>query len=205
MISFKHYLEEQKRDTLVYAFGRYNPPTRGHILHFMAVRDYAIKIGARYEIFISKTVDNKKNPVPVADRIEYVKKAAPVLLTLEPATNMFSIVEVLANSPIKRLVYMAGSDYFDEASSEKAMFDRLVSFAREKGIELTVQMSRQREPQEQISGSALRRAAITNDFKTFLAASPIGMGRIAERDVARMFELTKQGLAAVPPKRKTAA
>lgn len=198
MNSFKQYLQEQDLTTLVYAFGRYNPPSRGHILHFQAVRDLAIKLGMPYELFISKTVDHKKNPVPVAERIEYIKKALPVIHSLVPAVNMFTIIDELATlGNKKRLVYVAGSDYF-EAKEEQAMMTRLQSYAKEKGMELTVQMSRQREPQAEISGTALRQAALNNDFKTFLAASPVGMGRLTEKDVSRMFELTKQGLAVAP-------
>lgn len=198
MISFKQYLEEQqRRDVLVYAFGRYNPPTRGHILHFHAVQDYAVKLGCSYEIFISKTVDNKKNPVPVEARIEYIKKAFPQMITPAPTVNMFTVIDTYANSRTKRLVYMAGSDYF-ENNADKGMFDRLQSYAKEKGIELTVQMSRQREPMGDVSGTALRTAAMNNDFETFLKASPVGMGRLTEKDVRQMFELTKQGLSGRP-------
>lgn len=197
-MSFKQFLEEQGSDTLVFAFGRYNPPTRGHIQHFQAMRDFAVKHDARYEIFISKTVDNKKNPVPVEDRIAYIQKAAPVLLPPTPETNMFSVVEQLAGGRTKRLVYMAGSDYF-EGAGEQAMLTRLKSWAAEKGIELTVQATGNREAG--ISGTALRQAAMNNDFKTFLSASPVGMGRVTERDVAKMFQLTKQGLSAAPVKK----
>jgi hypothetical protein len=47
----------------------------------------------------------------------------------------------------------------------------------------------------------LRRAALQDDFETFLHASPVGMGRITEKDVARMFELTKQGMSTPTAKR----
>jgi hypothetical protein len=194
VITFKQYLEEQRMDTLVYAFGRYSPPTRGHITHFHAVREYARKNGFRYELYVSKTVDNKKNPIPVEDKIAYIKKAAPEMLPANPATNMFSIVEGLANSPIKRLVYFAGGDYFEEGNPDRQMFSRLEAFAAEKGITLSVQSSGERSGG--ISGTALRQAAMNDDFETFLKASPIGMGRITEKDVRYMFELTKRGLAA---------
>jgi len=200
MNSFKEYLHEQQDiKSLVYAFGRYNPPSRGHILHFQAVRELAIKLGMPYELYISKTVDHKRNPVSVAERIAYIKKALPVIHSVTPTINMFTIVDDMAALGKKRLVYVAGSDYF-EAKEEQAMMTRLQSYAKEKGMELTVQMSRQREPE--ISGTALRQAALNDDFKTFLQASPVGMGRITQQDVARMFELTKQGLSAAPVKAK---
>ena len=194
MISFQQYIEEQKADTLVFTFGRYSPPTRGHIIHFLGAREYARQHGYRYEMFVSKTVDNKKNPIPVEEKIAYIHKAAPVLITPVAATNMFTVVESYANTPIKRLVYMAGGDYFEEGSADRQMFTRLKSWAAEKGMELSVQSSGQRATG--VSGTALRRAAFQDDFETFLRASPVGMGRITEKDVARMFELTKQGLAA---------
>lgn len=204
MITFKQFLEEQGNDTLVYAFGRYSPPTRGHIAHFQTVRDIAQKNRARYEIFVSKTVDNKKNPVPVQDKIDYIHKALPQMLPPSPAMNMFSIIEQYAGSPIKNLIYVAGGDYFEEGSPERQMFDRLKAFAAEKGINLSVQSSGERV--EGISGTTLRQAVMNDDFATFLKVSPVGIGKLTEADVRRMFDITKQGLsapaAAKPAKKK---
>lgn len=201
MNSLKQFLKEADSKTLVFCFGRYNPPTKGHILHFEAMRSFAAANGYRYETYISKTVDNKKNPVPVEARIVYIKKAFPAMLPLNPATNMFTVVKQLSETGVfKNLIYMAGSDYFED-SADKDFFNRLVAHAAQNGVHLTAQMSRQREPQSELSGTVLRRAALTDDFATFLAVSPVGMGRLTEQDVRKMFELTKQGLQLPTAKR----
>lgn len=200
MLSFKQYLQEQDSKMFVFAFGRYSPPTRGHIGHFQTVKDYARKINAPYTIYISRTVDNKKNPVPVEEKIAYIKKAIPDL-QLEPAVNMFTILgDLIERGGITDIVYFAGGDYFSD-KGERAMFDRLAAEAQKAGINLKVQSSGERS--EGISGTALRQAVMNDDFETFLRASPVGIGRLTEQDARRMFETTKQGLAAAPAKKPT--
>lgn len=197
-ITFKQFLHEQSSGTFVFAFGRYSPPTRGHVAHFQHVKDYAKKIGAPYTVYVSKKVDHKRNPVPVEEKVAYIKKAIPDL-HIEPAVNMFTILgDLIERGGITDIVYFAGGDYFTD-QAERAMFDRLQMEAQKVGINLKVQSSGERT--EGISGTALRQAVVNNDFKTFLHASPVGIGRVTEQDVARMFEITKQGLATVPKTR----
>lgn len=191
MLTFKQYLTEQQSNTFAFAFGRYSPPTKGHIAHFLAVKRYAEDHHCPYTVFVSKTVDNKKNPVPVQDKIWYIKRAIPDLL-IQPATNMFSIVEEIGSSKrYQKLVYLAGGDYFSDPN-ERAMFDRLEKFAAGKGIELSVENTGERTPG--ISGTELRRAVMRGDFQTFVQVSPMGIGNITEQDVLRMYEITRRGL-----------
>ncbi len=191
MKTFKQWLMESQSDTFVYAFGRYSPTTRGHIAHFMAIKAYAEKNNIPYTVYTSKTVDNKKNPVPVDAKIAYIKKAIPDL-QIAPAVNMFKLVDELLPQGFKKIIYFAGGDYFEEGSEENKMFTRLVSHASAQGVELVAMSSGERTPG--ISGSDLRAAVKNGDFATFAAASPLGIGRVTEQDVRDMFELCQRNL-----------
>lgn len=192
MKTFKQWLAEAESDTFVYAFGRYSPPTKGHIAHFEAIKKFATANNVPYMVYTSRSVDNKKNPVPVDAKIAYIKKAIPDL-QIAPAINMFKLLDELLPQGYKRIIYFAGGDYFEEGSEENKMFSRLVSYAAQHGVELTAQSSGDRTPG--ISGSDLRRAVVAGDFATFAAASPIGKGNLTEDDARQMFELCRNVLA----------
>jgi len=193
--SFKQWLKEtEEPQTLVFAFGRMNPPTRGHIMHIMEIREYAKRHGVPYMIYASKTQDKKKNPVSPEMKIQYIEKALPGV-AIKVAMNMFSIVAELGEQHhFSKLVYFAGGDYFED-QGEQGMMTRLQQEAQKLGMDLQVMSSGNRS--EGISGTALRTAAINDDFETFLKASPIGIGHITEEDVRQMFTAVQQGLSKV--------
>ena len=60
---------------LVFAFGRFNPPTIGHEV----LMNKAKAVGGKdYRIYVSKSQDRKKNPLTYKDKIKYLKKIFPV-------------------------------------------------------------------------------------------------------------------------------
>lgn len=193
MITFKQFLQEQQNKGFVFCFGRYSPPTRGHIFHFNIVKEFAEQNRSDYVVYVSKTFDNKKNPIPIDEKISYIKKAIPDL-HIQPATNMFGILgDIIEQGRYSNIIYIAGGDYFSNPA-ERAMLDRLTAEAEKAGIAMSVKSSGERTPG--VSGTSLRQAVINNDFKTFLQVSPIGIGNVNADDVKHMFELTKQGLMA---------
>lgn len=65
------------KNTIVLAFGRMSPPTVGHELLVRKVTDVAIDRGADHVIYLSKTQDKKKNPLPIARKVFWAKKMFP--------------------------------------------------------------------------------------------------------------------------------
>lgn len=206
MITFKEFLKEQQQaegevpispDAFVFTFGRYNPPTKGHISHFRAVRWFARSNKSRYAVFVSSAVDTKSNPIPVTEKITYIKKAMPALV-VEPARNVTSVLERLARTgKYKKFIFFAGSDHFT-SGPEQVMLERLAERASKMGLELEIKNSGQRTAG--VSASALRQAVANNDFKAFLRISPVGVGNVTEGDVSHMFELTKRSITSQPTK-----
>ena len=59
-----------------FTFGRFQPPTVGHLENFMAVKNAAK--GNDYRIYISQSVDKKgTNPLPPDVKLHYMKKMFP--------------------------------------------------------------------------------------------------------------------------------
>ena len=70
MYSFRDLLEAPQ--TIVFTFGRFNPPTTGHEKLIQKVASVA---GSnKFRIYPSHTQNPKKDPLPYALKIEYMRK-----------------------------------------------------------------------------------------------------------------------------------
>ena len=65
MKKYSQFLKELPSKTVVFAFGRFNPPTTGHELLVKAVKKLAAANKADHAIYASKSQDAKKNPLTV--------------------------------------------------------------------------------------------------------------------------------------------
>ena len=59
---------------MVFTFGRFNPPTTGHLLLANKVKAEARSRGAEHKIYGSGTQDKKKNPLSPTDKFLFMKK-----------------------------------------------------------------------------------------------------------------------------------
>ena len=75
------------KNCIVLAFARMSPPTSGHGLLVKKVMDEAVHRGADHVIYLSKTQDKKKNPLPVNRKVYWAKKMFPGANIL-PADNV---------------------------------------------------------------------------------------------------------------------
>ena len=66
---------EAKGDTAVFTFGRFNPPTTGHekLIDALA-KQQSRNAGSLMYVYASHSQDAKKNPLPHARKIAYMKK-----------------------------------------------------------------------------------------------------------------------------------
>ena len=63
--------------TLVYAFGRMNPPTNGHGKLVQKVKQIAQQNKADHLIVVSHTQDKHKNPLSPKRKVAHLKKMFP--------------------------------------------------------------------------------------------------------------------------------
>ena len=63
--------------TVVFTFGRFNPPTTGHIKLVEKLVKTAREYSADYRIYLSRSQDAKKNPLKLTDKVKYLKLSAP--------------------------------------------------------------------------------------------------------------------------------
>ncbi len=101
---------------MVFTFGRFNPPTTGHLLLATKVKMEARKRGAEHKIYGSGTQDKKKNPLSPTDKFLFMKK---VLKGFNVVVNrkyntIFSILQDLSDKGYGEVVLVVGSDRVGE-------------------------------------------------------------------------------------------
>ena len=116
MKNYKYYLKESSAKTVVFAFGRFQPPTTGHALLVSAVEKTAEKNAKAnntdFVIYVSKTQDKKKNPLTVTQKIHYLKLMFPNsnFKAANEQERTFMEVAKELNKKYKNLIMVAGSD-----------------------------------------------------------------------------------------------
>jgi hypothetical protein len=68
-------LKEAKQKTMVFSFGRMNPPTIGHEKVVNVIKETASARGADARLYLSHTNDKDKNPLTYDEKAKYAKKA----------------------------------------------------------------------------------------------------------------------------------
>ena len=178
MIKFRDLMEQS--DTIVFTFGRFNPPTTGHEKLIEKVASVAGR--NQFRIYPSKSV-GKKDPLPHDLKIRYMKKMFPKYkknIMSPPSNIVIDIVVGLYNEGYRNLIMVAGSDRVKE-------FESLIT--KYNGVEgkrhgfynfdtIKVVSAGERDPDaegvEGMSASKMRAAATANNYDEFKLGLPKG-------------------------------
>jgi hypothetical protein len=178
------------KDKIVFAFGRMNPPTSGHQLLIDKIVAHAKKVQGAPVVFLSRTEDKKKNPLPFNLKLQLAKKFFPEITFIDDSTvktpiNAFSWI---ASNGFKEVYFFAGSDrlqgYADLAERNKTRFDvvELIS-------------SGDRDPDSDdvsgMSASKLRGFVKVGDFASFRKGMP---KKADEKDIQMMYKSLQEVL-----------
>ena len=173
--SFKTYLKEDSSE-VVFAFGRFNPPTIGHEKLFDAVKKLAR--GSAYRIYPSQSMDPKKNPLDFKLKVKFLRKMFPKharnIMADKGVKSAFDVVVKLYDQGYTKVTMVAGEDRVLE-------FEKLLNkyngqkgrhgfYQFENGI--VVKSAGSRDPDAEgaigMSASKLRAAANDNDLNSNL-------------------------------------
>ena len=170
-------LFEAKNDSVVFAFGRYNPPTLGHEAVFQTVINTARSKGAEHTIFISATQKPKTDPLSFQYKLNYLKKTYTGVNFNGDDTirTIVQSLQELMNRGYKNVTMVAGSD---RANEFKAFLAQYNNKPDKKGNipfqfdSIDVVSSGERDPDGEgisgISASGARTAAIAGDQARFM-------------------------------------
>lgn len=169
--------ETSETKLAVFAFGRFNPPTRGHEKLINAVLHEAHVRGGDAFIFTSHSQDSKKNPLEYGVKITFMRQLFPTANVVDdqntsgisrPIKNAFDAAGYLSSLGYTDIVLVAGSD---RVSEYQTRFNKAGQFF--KSFEVVSAGIRDPEAEDAagMSGTKAREAAKTGDIGKFRAAT----------------------------------
>jgi len=169
LISYKEFFSEAVSDSVVFTFGRMNPPTVGHGKLIDKVLSVAKSSGAKAIIYPSKTEDDNKNPLPFKMKVKVLKDVyGSIVDTDKSIKNPFHALEKLDDKKVSNVTFVVGSDRVKE-------FEKNMSSHIKKNLSniknFSVVSAGERDPDSSdvsgMSGSKMRSFVQKNDFDKF--------------------------------------
>jgi phosphopantetheine adenylyltransferase len=199
MKDYKQLIKELPSKTVVFAFGRFNPPTIGHELLVKAVKKLAQQKKADHVIYASKSQDAKKNPLSVDKKVKYLKlmfKSTNFAAASEEVRTFIEAAKQL-NKKYKNIVMVAGSDRVPE-------FNRLLNTYNGKEFNfdtIEVISAGERDPDADdasgMSASKMRSIAVKGNYAEFKKGLP---STVRDIDGKRLMNDIREGMGLEPIK-----
>ncbi len=201
----QHITEAPKKDTVVIAFGRMNPPTIGHGVLVDKVLSEASKRNADHFIFASTSQDPKKNPLTHKQKVEYLKKFFPkAKFPLNKAGDPYSAVLYVCDLGYKNIIMVAGSDQVENfkniakykgKTAERDPKKRKYSFDTFEVVQAGEARDDDAQGVQGMSASKMRAAAFDGDFKKFstgIAGNDVAIKKKMYNDVRKGMNLKEE-------------
>ena len=186
--------------TVVFAFGRYNPPHNGHLLLIRYVQKVAQQNKADCVIFVSASQDPKRNPLSLDRKLHYLQLMFPgVKFDVPPPEEKLPLIGVLKklSKKYKNAIMVAGSDRVPQ-------YDRLLTNYNGKDFtfdSVKIESAGDRDPDaDGVAGaeaSKMRAYASKGDFQKFKNDLPPTMRAI---DARRLMNDVRVGMGLQPIK-----
>ena len=193
MKKYRQLIKELPSKKVVFAFGRFQPPTTGHELLVNAVKKIAAAQKADHVIYASRSQDKKSNPLPVDRKVYYLKRMFPKtnFVAANEEVRTFMEAAKALSKKYKNIVMVAGSDrvpeykkLLDKYNGDVFTFDTV-----------EVVSAGERDPDADtasgMSGTKMRDAAKKGEFKSFKKGLP---HTLTELDGKRLMNEIRQGM-----------
>ena len=183
-------LEEAASQTVVFSFGRMNPPTIGHEKLVDKINAVAKQNNAMPHLYLSQSYDSKKNPLPYATKIALAKKAFGNMVTKSRSKTIMQVAKELEDMGHTKLIMVAGSDRVEE-------FKTLLNKYNGKDYtfdSIEVVSAGERDPDaegaEGMSASKMRAAAANGDEKAFKS----GLPKKLQSSASKVYQAVRDGM-----------
>ena len=179
--------------TIVFAFGRFNPPTIGHAKLMNTVKQVARKERANHQVFASASSDPRKNPLDQTNKIKFMKKMFKGSNIKPAGGNQRTFMEILKtyDKLYGNVIMIAGSDRINE-------FQKLADKYNGKDYNfksVKIVSAGERDPDAEgatgMSASKMRDAAKNNDLKSFTLGVK---GLLSDKDIKDLYNSVRKGM-----------
>ena len=199
MKKYRQLVKELPSKSVVFAFGRFNPPTTGHELLFKVVQKLAKSHNADHVIYASRTQDKKKNPLSVDRKIHFLKLMFKNVTFAAANDNERTFLEVAKNlnKKYKNLIMVAGSDRVSEMEATLNKYNG----KEYKFDTIQVVSAGERDPDADdaagMSASKMRAIAAKGDYTSFKKGLP---STVRDIDGRRLMNEIRQAMGLDPIK-----
>ena len=177
---------------LIFAFGRFNPPTIGHAKLMREVITQARKNNANHIVYASASQDKRSNPLDVKTKVKFMQKMFRQNKIKAAGGTQRTFMEILKfyNKMYGEIVMVAGSDRINE-------FQKLADKYNGKDYDyksIKVVSSGERDPDAEgvsgMSASKMREMAKNDDYRSFKK----GVVSLSDSDTKALFNAVKKGM-----------
>ena len=200
---FTQFLEA-KDNTVVFSFGRFNPPSIGHQKLLQAIIKKAKGLGAKPKLYVSYSHDTKKNPLTAKHKISYIRKMFPDeirQIDLKNNSRIKTVLDVMVklHGDYDKIVMIVGSDRvreFKKLLNKYNGVDSTHGYYKYKDIQVV--NAGKRDPDAEgatgMSASKMRAAAVSGDYDSFALGLPDGYshGKKLYKDVRNAMGVTEE-------------
>ena len=198
MKKFSEFVKEATSGKqIVFAFGRFNPPTNGH--EKLMDKVASVSKGGQYRIYASQSTDPKKNPLTYDEKIKFMRKMFPKharsIIADKSTKTAIDVITKLYEEGYGKVTMVVGSDRVSEFETLLNKYNGVKArhgyFNFKDGVQIV--SAGERDPDaEDVSGmsaSKLRAAAAANDFEVFSKGMPSGY-----KDAQKLFNAIRTGM-----------
>ena len=196
--SFEQFLEA-KQKTVVFSFGRLNPPTVGHQKLLQKIIQTAKQQSGQPMMFVSYSQDAKKNPLTAKQKIAYIKKIFPKearQLKLEDNSSLRNAIDIATelNGKYDNLIMVVGSDRVKDFKTLLNKYNGVESrHGYYKYNNIQIVSAGERDPDAEgvagMSASKMRAAAASGDYESFSLGLPSSF-----KDGEKLFKDIRLGM-----------
>ena len=176
--SFKE-ITEAKDKGVTFTFGRFNPPTVGHMK--LAAKMKSVARGHDVQIFTSHTTDKKKNPLTNKQIRQFMNPMLPKGIDVQKADakTVFDVVTNLHDQGYEHIQMVVGSDRIKEFNNLLNKYNGVKArHGYYKFKTIKVISAGERDPDSKgidgMSASKMRQLVSVGDEKTFVDSLPRG-------------------------------
>lgn len=198
MKKFSEFLSEAANPkSIVFAFGRFNPPTNGH--EKLMDKVASVAKGGQYRIYPSQSSDPKKNPLKFDEKVKFMRKMFPKharsIIADKSIKTAIEVATKLYDEGFTKVSMVVGSDRVSEFETLLNKYNGVKArhgyFNFKNGIQIV--SAGERDPDSDdvsgMSASKLRAAATANDFEVFSKGMPSGY-----KDAQKLFNAIRTGM-----------
>jgi len=191
--------EALKGKTVVFTFGRFQPPTSGHQKLVDALQSTASKAEGVALLYPSRTNDPKKNPLNSGVKIKWLRKFfGDKVKVVDDAgvKTMFDAMTKFDSEGVKKVIMVVGGDRVEEMRKVIKPYLTHKDPDKRYSFEFEVVSAGERDPDAEgvvgMSASKMRAAASENNLKAFMGGIPDG---VSKSDAQSLFKELRRGMS----------